>query len=199
MYVTMSYPKSLGKTATLTALLLAVGVGLGSGTSNIMTSQNVDAQMMGGGNNTGMKMKPGEMMMTGMGGNNVTSSINLMNVISEAIGSNINVSLSDAATTAESSVGNGSHAASAELGENNGFLVYNIMVIDPSMNFSKVLVDPGNGEVLFTKQLSKEEHMMMHEMGGRDMMMGPGMMMGGPGGMMKDDRMGMGSPGGMWR
>ena len=195
----MSYPKSLGKTATLTALLLAVGVGLGSGTSNIMTSQNVDAQMMGGGNNTGMKMKSGEMMMTGMRGNNVTSSINLMNEISEAIGSNINVSLSDAATTAESSVGNGSHAASAELGENNGFLVYNIMVIDPSMNFSKVLVDPGNGEVLFTKQLSKEEHMMMHEMGGRDMMMGPGMMMGGPGGMMKDDRMGMGSPGGMWR
>ena len=193
---TMSYPKSLGRTATLTALLLAVGVGLGSGTSNIMTSQNVDAQMMGGGNNTGMMMKPGEMMM---GGNNITSSINLMSVISEAIGSNINVSLSDAATTAESSVGNGSHAASAELGENNGFLVYNIMVIDPSMNFSKVLVDPGNGEVLFTKQLSKEEHMMMHEMGGRDMMMGPGMMMGGPGGMMKDDRMGMGSPGGMWR
>jgi|SRR5918996_5073030 hypothetical protein len=92
-----------------------------------------------------------------------------------------------------------SHAASAELGENNRFLVYNIMVIDPSMNFSKVLVDPGNGEVLFTKQLSKEEHMMMHEMGGRDMMMGPGMMMGGPGGMMKDDRMGMGSPGGMMK
>src|SRR5918998_6670520 len=199
MYVTMSYPKSLGKTATLTALLLAVGVGLGSGTSNIMTSQNVDAQMMGGGNNTGMMMKPGKMIMTGMGGNNITSSINLMSVISNAIGSNINVSLSDAATTAESSVGNGSHAASAELGENNGYLVYNVMVIDPSMNFSKVVIDPGNGEVLFNKQLSKEEHMMMHEMGERDMMMGPGMMMGGPGGMMKDDRMGMGPPGGMWR
>src|SRR5919106_3451274 len=89
-----------------------------------------------------------------------------------------------------------SHAASAELGENNRFLVYNIMVIDPSMNFSKVLVDPGNGEVLFTKQLSKEEHMMMHEMGGQGMM-GPGMMMGGPGKMMKYDRMGMGPPAGM--
>ena len=36
------------------------------------------------------------------------------------------------------------------------------------MNFSKVVVDPGNGEVLSSKQLSKEEHMMMHEMGGRD-------------------------------
>jgi uncharacterized membrane protein YkoI len=68
-----------------------------------------------------------------------------MSVISEAIGSNINVSLSDAAFTAESSVGNGSHAASAELGEKNGYLVYNVMVIDPNMNFSKVVVDPGNG------------------------------------------------------
>jgi hypothetical protein len=46
------------------------------------------------------------------------------------------------------------------------------MVIDPSMNFSKVVVDPGNVEVLYSKQLSKEEHMMMHEMGGQDMMMG---------------------------
>jgi hypothetical protein len=141
----MSYPKSLGKSVILSELLLAVGVGLGSGTSNIMTSKNVDAQMMDGGNNTGMMMKPGERMMMGMGGNNVTSSINLMSVISNAIGSNINVSLSDAATTAESSVGNGSHAASAELGENNGYLVYNVMVIDPNMNFSKVVVDPGNG------------------------------------------------------
>ena len=68
----MSYPKSLGKTVILSALLLAVGVGLGSGTSNIMTSKNVDTQMMGGGNNTGMMMKPGERMMMGMRGNNVT-------------------------------------------------------------------------------------------------------------------------------
>ena len=184
--------RSLDTTATLTALILALGFALGSGASNTITNHNVDAQMMGD-NNTGMMMKPGEMMM---GGNNITSSINLMSVISEAIGSNINVSLSDAALTAESSVGNGSHAASAELGENNGYLVYNVMVIDPNMNFSKVVVDPGNGEVLFNKQLSKEEHMMMHEMGERGMMMSPGMTMGGPGGMMKHD-MGMGPPGGM--
>ena len=173
-------------TATFTALLLAVGVVLGSGASNTMTKLNADAQMMAG-NNTGMMMPGDKMKMD----NNITSSINLMSVISNAIGSNINVSLSDAATTAETSVGNGSHAASAELGENNGYLVYNIMVIDPSMNFSKVVVDPGNGEVLSSKQLSKEEHMVMHEMGGRDMMMG------GPGKMMKHDRMGMGPPDGM--
>lgn len=183
--------RSLNTTATLTALILALGFVLGSGASNTITNHNVDAQMMSD-NNTGMMMKPGEMMM----GNNITSSINLMSVISEAIGSNINVSLSDAALTAESSIGNGSHAASAELGENNGYLVYNVMVIDPNMNFSKVVVDPGNGEVLFNKQLSKEEHMMMHEMGERGMMMSPGMTMGGPGGMMKHD-MGMGPSGGM--
>jgi hypothetical protein len=184
--------RSLDTTATLTALILALGFVLGSGASNTIKNHNVDAQMMGD-NNTGMMMKPGEMMM---GGNNITSSINLMSVISEAIGSNINVSLSDAALTAESSVGNGSHAASAELGENNGYLVYNVMVIDPNMNFSKVVVDPGNGEVLFNKQLSKEEHMMMHEMGERGTMMSPSMTMGGPGGMMKHD-MGTGPPGGM--
>jgi uncharacterized membrane protein YkoI len=190
----MNYTKLLGTIATFTAILLAAGVALGSGASNlILTNQNAGAQMMGG-NDTGMMTKPGARLM---GSSNITSSINLMTIISEAIGSNINISLSDAATTAETSVGNGSHAASAELGENNGYLVYNIMVIDPSMNFSKVVVDPGNGEVLSSKQLSKEEHMMMHEMGGRDMMMGPGMMMGGPGKMMKHDRMGMGSPGGM--
>ena len=185
--------RSLDTTATLTALILALGFVLGSGASNTITNHNVDAQMMGDNNNTGMMMKPGEMMT---GSNNITSSINLMSVISEAIGSNINVSLSDAALTAESSVGNGSHAASAELGENNGYLVYNVMVIDPNMNFSKVVVDPGNGEVLFNKQLSKEEHMMMHEMGERGMMMSPGMIMGGPEGMMKHD-MGMGPSGGM--
>jgi hypothetical protein len=45
--------------------------------------------------------------------------------------------------------------------------------------------------MLSSKQLSKEEHMMMHEMGGR------GMMMGAPGKMMKHDRKGMGPPDGM--
>ena len=189
----MSYTKSLGTIATFTAILLAAGVALGSGASNlILTKQDADAQMMSG-NDTGMMM-PRDMMKMG---NNITSSVNLMNIIGNAIGSNINVSLSDASTAAETSIGNDSHSVSAELGEKNGFLVYNVMVIDPSMNFSKVVVDPGNGEVLLSEQISKEEHMMMHGMGGRDMMMGPGMMMGGPGKMMKHDRMGMGPPDGM--
>jgi hypothetical protein len=117
--------------------------------------------------------------------------------------------LSDAATTAEGSIGNNSHAVAAHIDEQNGYLVYNVMVIDPSMNLSKVIVDPGNGQVMLSEQISKEEHMMMHGMGkqnmmgpgmmmspqqGRGMMMGPmnqGMMMGGGHDMM------MGPPGGM--
>jgi hypothetical protein len=183
----MSYTKSLGVIATFAAML-AAGVGLGNGASNLNLSKQIaDAQMMGS-NETGM-MKSGDRMMKMK--SNISGSINLMNIIGEAIGSNINVSLSDAATTAETSVGNDSHAVSAELGEEGTFLVYNIMVIDPSMNFSKVIVDPGNGEVLSSEQISKEQHMKMH---GKDKqgMMGPGMMMGG-----QEEKMRMGPPGGM--
>src|SRR5215204_1842150 len=197
----MSYTRLLATMVIFGALLLSAVWALG----DAMTKQNADAQMRGandtrmataGNMTSGMMMKPSQ---------NITSSINLMNIIHQAIGSNVNVSLSNAATTAEGSVGNNSHAVAAHINEQNGYLVYNVMVIDPSMNFSKVIVDPGNGEVLFSKQLSKEEHMMMHGMmgpgmmgpgmmgtgmmgpqqgrgmmmgGGHDMMMGPGMMMG---------------------
>ena len=125
--------------ATFIATLFAVGVALGSGASNSETKQTADAQIMGG-NDTGMMMSGDRMMKMD---NNITSSINLMNILGKAIGSNINVSLSVASTAAETSVGNDSHAVSAELGEKSGFLVYIIMIIDPSMNFSKVVVDPG--------------------------------------------------------
>ena len=107
---------------------------------------------------------------------NITGSINLMNIIPQAIGSKVNVSLSDAVTTAEGSVGNGSHAVSAHIDENNGYLVYRVTVTDSSMNFSKVIVDPGNGQVLLSEQASKED-MMKYEMERHHKMMS--MMMGG--------------------
>jgi hypothetical protein len=178
----MSYSKIATTTAILSSILLAAQLVLGNGISNLtLAKQDAEAQMMGG-SDTSM-MKSGDRMTKTDG--NVTGSVDLMSVISEAIGSKINVSLSDAATSAETSVGNESHAVSAELGDNSGFLVYNIMVIDPSMNFSRIVVDPGTGEVLLSEPISKEQHMMMHGMEmGRQGMMGPGMMMGPPGGMM---------------
>jgi hypothetical protein len=205
----MSYTRLLATMVISGALLLTVVWALG----DVMT-QNADAQLMGTNDTgkvtadnmtSGMFMKPGQ---------NITSSINLMNIIHQAIGSKVNVSLSDAATTAEGSVGNNSHAVAAHIDDKNGYLVYNVMVIDPSMNLSKIIVDPGNGEVLLSEQISKEEHLMMH---GQDMgpgmmgpgmmgpgmmgpgMMGPGMMMGGPqqgrGMMMGPMNQGMMGPG----
>jgi uncharacterized membrane protein YkoI len=183
----MRHTKILTTTAIISGILLAAQVVLGNGISNLtLAKQGAGAQMMGR-NDTSM-MKFGDRMTT-MGGN-ITGSVDLISVISEAIGSKVNVSLSDAATSAETSVGNESHAVSAELGENSGFLVYNIMVIDPNMNFSKVIVDPGTGEVLLSEPISREQHMMMHGMGMDKQgmmspgMMGPGMMMGPPSGMM---------------
>jgi hypothetical protein len=155
-------------TASLLAAAIVIGAGLCFKTNNAIAQMMQPGMMTGNMTADGMMMKPGQ---------NITSSINLMNIIGQAIGSNVNVSLSDAATTAEGSVGNDSHSVAAHIGEQNGYLVYNVMVIDPSMNISKVIVDPGNGQVLFSKQLSKEEHMMMHGMMGPGMTgMGPGMM-----------------------
>jgi uncharacterized membrane protein YkoI len=179
------YPRTLIMVAaSLLAATIVIGAGLTFKTNNA-TAQMQPGMMTGNMTADGLMMKSGQ---------NITSSINLMNIIGQAIGSNVNVSLSDAATTAEGSVGNDSHAVAAHIDEQNGYLVYNVMVIDPSMNISKVIVDPGNGQVLFSKQLSKEEHMMMHGMTGPGMMgMGPGMTGMGPGMMgMGPGMMGMG-------
>ena len=185
-------------TATLLAAIIVIGAELphkannaiaqmmGNVTSGMMTRHG----MMGMGPGM-MGMGPGMMGMGPgmMAGNqsmttqimkpsqNITGSINLMNIIPQAIGSKVNVSLSDAVTTAEGSVGNGSHAVSAHIDENNGYLVYRVTVTDPSMNFSKVIVDPGNGQVLLSEQASKAD-MMKYEMERHHKMMS--MMMGGP-------------------
>ncbi|MFZ0648345.1 MAG: hypothetical protein WAM27_09005, partial [Nitrososphaeraceae archaeon] len=190
----MSCTRLLATMAIFGVLLLTAVWALGG----VMTKQNADSQMMGAMDTD--NMASGGMMTTKLGsdmmmaGNkNITSSINLMNIINQAIESKVNVSLSEAITAAEG-IGNNSHAVAAYLGEENGYLVYNIMVMDPSMNFSKVIVDPGNGHLLFSKQLSKEDmmkdemerhhktmSMMMEPQQGGGMMMGPmnqGMMMG---------------------
>ena len=159
-------------------VILAIVMVLSGASSFITIQQHAGAQKTADPRATNMTMmsdtmmEPRDMMM--MRGENVTSSINLMNIITNALGSQIKVSLSNATTIAENSVGNNSHAVAAHLGDENGYLVYTIFVLDPSMNFNTVIVDPGNGQVLSSKQISMEEHLMMHKG-----MMGPGMM--GPG------------------
>jgi plastocyanin len=194
--------------ASFGVLLLTAAWAVG----DVMIKQNSDSQMMGA--MDADNMASGGMMTTNLGGNkmiagnkNITSSINFMNIINQAIESKVNISLSEAITAAEG-IGNNSHAVAAYLGEENRYLVYNIMVMDPSSNFSKVIVDPGNGHLLFSKQLSKEDmmkdemerhhkmvSMMMGPQQSEGMMIGPmkqGMMMGGGHDMMMGPQQGGG-------
>lgn len=100
----------------------------------------------------------------------INGTLNMMETMYQAIEAKFNVTLVDAITTAEQSVGNGSYAMSANGDEKDGFLVYSVILGSPDMKFTKVLVDPGNGEVLQTKNISMMEWMMMmHPQGHQDM------------------------------
>jgi hypothetical protein len=167
---------------------LVLAASLLGGTFVFANMQKASAQI-GGGNMTGGGGASGGMM--GMMGNqsNITGSVKLSTVMGNALVSQIKVSLSQAATTAENTVGNNSHAAAAHFGIVNGYLTYTVWVIDGSYTFHRVIVDAGNGKVLLSQPVSKGGPMMGHGMMMGDGMMmqrGPGgMMMGGPHGMMK--------------
>jgi hypothetical protein len=121
----------------------------------------------------------GMMNMMASNGPNITGTIKLSTVMGNALASQIKLSLSQSAVTAEKTAGNNSHAVAAHLGVENGYLVYTVWLVDGSYNFHKVIVDAGNGKVLSNQPVSKVESMMMHGMmrgGGLH-----GMMNGGPG------------------
>jgi hypothetical protein len=145
--------------------------------------QTTSAQMMTDSNMTNKNMSgmTGSEMMSGLKGENITGSINLMSIFTKAIGAQVKVSLSEAATTAETNIGNGSHALAARIGQENGFLVYTVKVIDPNMKFHKLIIDPADKKVLLSRELSPMESMMM-----RFGMFHHGMMKQG---MMEDNKM----------
>jgi hypothetical protein len=108
---------------------------------------------------------------------NITGSINLMSTISNAIASQVKVTLSEAVTSAENSVGNGSHAVVGRIDGENGYLVYNVCVFDANGKLHKIIIDPADGKILLARELSGMELMMMHQgMMDNGMMMGRGMM-----------------------
>jgi uncharacterized membrane protein YkoI len=168
----------VGITLDLSLALLILG---SAGTLYYSGSQLTSAQMMTSPNMTDTNTT--EMtnlnMMPHLKGENVTGSIDLMSIISNAIGSQVNVTLSEAASSAEKHVGNDSHAVVASIGEENGYLVYNVCVFDPNGKIHKIIIDPANGSILLSRELSEIELMMIHQgiMMGRGMM-DNGMMMG---------------------
>jgi hypothetical protein len=149
--------------------------------------------------NTQQQQNPFSMRMgmrSGLQNQNWTGSISLFNPIMDMFKSKVHTTLNDAITSAIGAVGGGTAAGSnasaaavaAFIHPENGFLVYNVFVLDPNNNVHRVIVDPGNGKVLSNQQMSMMEMMsMIHP----SMGMGMGGMMMGPPGMMIDHGMGM--------
>ena len=95
-----------------------------------------------------------------VGSQNVTGSIKLRNIVGNAISSQIKISLVQAAMAAEKAVGNNSHAVAANLGQDNGFLVYTVWVADSNYNFHRIVVDAGNGKLLTLQNMSIARNML---------------------------------------
>jgi hypothetical protein len=155
-------------TSILLTLLLATS-------STVLTKGAISAQMMSGpdmmnkgkmGSGSGMNFTRGE---------NITGSIDFMSAITKAIASQIKTSLSDASSAAEKSIGNSSHAVGAHVSDENGYLVYVVAVVDSSGKVHKLIIDPANGKILLSRELSGFEALMMLHQGmqggGHDMSM----------------------------
>jgi hypothetical protein len=146
----MAFIINLIAIAALTAITLA---------SN--EERSVNAQMMGNhreaGNVTFSQRQQNEQKTINNG------TINLEQVIFHAINSRINTSLIQAMSTAERSVGNDAFAVAAFGSEEGGYFAYRIILVTPEMKFYWVKVDPGNGQILNTQEVSQMELDMMHK------------------------------------
>ena len=134
-------------------------------------------------------------MRSGLQNQNWTGSISLFSPMLDMFKSKIHTTLNSAITSAISAVGGGAAGSNASaaavaafIHPENGFLVYNVFVLDPNNTIHRIIVDPGNGKVLSNQPMSMMEMMsMMHPSMGTGM---GGMMMGQPG-MMMDNGMDM--------
>ena len=85
---------------------------------------------------------------------NWTGTIDVKSTIGEAFKSKVTVNIIDAINTAQTNVGANSFVKEAELTDAHGYLVYKITAVDENMKKYKVIVDPGNGQVLMKKEVT---------------------------------------------
>ena len=97
----------------------------------------------------GMKEDDDKMMMMKLNG-----TINVETTMAEAFKSKITTDIIGAIQAAQTSVGPNSFVKEAELTPAHGILVYKIKVVDENLKKYKVIVDPGNGQVLFKKEIT---------------------------------------------
>ena len=144
--------------------ILAIGL-IGINNNNINNSNSIgtafaqmdpeDPSMM-----EDMEMDDQDMMTTmsnqseGMKMMNWTGTIDVKSTIGEALKSKVTVNIIDAINAAQTNVGANSFVKKAELTPAHGYLVYKILVVDENMKKYKVIVDPGNGQVLMKKEVT---------------------------------------------
>ncbi|MGZ5484711.1 MAG: PepSY domain-containing protein [Nitrososphaeraceae archaeon] len=122
-----------------------------------------------------MEMDEGMMTMSnqseGMKMMNWTGTIDVKTTIGEAFKSKVTVNIIDAINAAQTNVGANSFVKKAELTPAHGYLVYKIMVVDENMKKYKVILDPGNGQILMKKEVTwydDDEHKMKYGEGKGD-------------------------------
>jgi hypothetical protein len=165
--------KRIFTTSTFLTALLAIGlIGINNNNHNNSIG-NAFAQMdpedsammedmeMDDGMRTMSNQSDGMKMMM-----NWTGTIDVKSTIGEAFKSKVTVNIIDAINVAQTNVGANSFVKKAELTPAHGYLVYKIMVVDENMKKYKVIVDPGNGQVLMKKEVTwyddDEEHKMKY-------------------------------------
>lgn len=148
---------------TLAANIITIVTMITLTNSIFLSEHNVNAQMMGdhvvgraGNMTSGQQQQQHEQKMINNG------TINLEKIIFQSIESRINTSLSQAMANAEKSLGNNSLAVAAFGSEEGGYFAYRIILATPEMEFYWVKVDPGNGQILQTQQVSQKELDKMH-------------------------------------
>jgi hypothetical protein len=165
--------KRIFTTSTFLIALLAIGlIGINNNNHNnsignaFAQMDPEDSAMM-----EDMEMDDGMMTMSNQSDGmkmmmNWTGTIDVKSTIGEAFKSKVTVNIIDAINVAQTNVGANSFVKKAELTPAHGYLVYKIMVVDENMKKYKVIVDPGNGQVLMKKEVTwyddDEEHKMKY-------------------------------------
>ena len=89
---------------------------------------------------------------------NLTGTIDVDKAIADAFKSKVTVNIIDSITTAQNSVGPNSTVKEVELTEAHGYLVYKMKIIGEDMKKYKVLVDPGNGSILYQGEVTYSDY-----------------------------------------
>jgi hypothetical protein len=155
--------KTIITTSTFVIALVTIGLIGINNNNNINNSNHIGnafAQMDPDGSlmMEDMEMDDEGMMMSnqseGMKMMNFNGTIDVGTTIAEAFKSKITTDIIGAIKTAQTNVGANSFVKEAELTPAHGYLVYKITVVDENMKKYKVIVDPGNGQVLMKKEIT---------------------------------------------